>query len=406
MKSQLAKQPKTTAETGRQVVWSEASIELYGYIKADASYDTSRVDEGNYARWVESPGVDKGNDDEQFNLTARQSRFGLNISGPDIGSTKTTGRVEIDFYGGGPEYRANPMMRHAYLKVEWPKIDFSILAGQTSDTISPLFPNMLNYTVGWWAGNPGYRRPQVRFTKGFSLGKDVRFQLEVAPARTIGHNEPFNALVDTGEDAAFPSVQSRGSISFPLLTSKKTILGVSGHWGREEYDYDTAGHSVDIETWSANLDLTFPILDWLMFQGEFWTGRDLDAYLAGIGQGIVVVTDKNSYIIPLTTSGSTTPIAGTFLSAFGIAATGGWGALNCGPFGPWRINLGGGLDSPHDGDVPSKGRTQNVSVWGNVTYDITKAVQVGVELSYWNTKYKDLESGESIRVQTSMIYRF
>ena len=401
LKSELAKQGTPAAGAEKIPVWSTVSIQLYGYIKLDASYDTARVDEGNYIRSVESK---ETSDEDEFNMTARQSRFGLNLSGPDIAATKTSGKVEIDFYGGGTENKNVPMMRHAYLKVEWPKIDFGILAGQTSDTCSPLFPNTLNYVVGWWAGNPGYRRPQVRLTKGF--GKDVRFLIETAAARTIGHSEPFSDLVDTGEDAGFPSTQARCSLSFPLLTNKKTTLGVSGHYGKEEYEYVPGNENID--TWSVNLDVTLPIFDWLTFQGEVWRGEDLDSYLAGIGQGIVVRTDKKVYINP------PAKIEGTFISAYGIASTGGWGSFNCGPFGPWRLNVGAGIDDPNNKDIPitgagatkGNGKTQNVSVWGNVTYDIHKAVQVGVELSYWNTQYQEKSDGNDVRVQTSLIYKF
>ena len=48
---------------------------------------------------------------------------------------------------------------------------FTILGGQTWDVISPLNPRSLNYSVYWWAGNIGYRRPQVRLTKGMNFSR-------------------------------------------------------------------------------------------------------------------------------------------------------------------------------------------------------------------------------------------
>ena len=80
-------------------------------------------------------------------------------------------------------------MRHAYLKLDWPKSRFNIIAGQTSDVISPLYPQTVNYSVGWWTGNIGYRRPQLRFTKAMRINKDVDLKLEGAFARTIGRND-------------------------------------------------------------------------------------------------------------------------------------------------------------------------------------------------------------------------
>ena len=136
-------------------------VSLYGTIKLDAAYDTSSIDVGNFARWVESPAVE---DDDQFNLTARQTRLGLRLAGPETEALAASGRVEIDFYEGGEENKNRLMLRHAYMVVDWLEPDIELLAGQTSDLISPLVPMTLNYSVAWWAGNIGYRRPQARLT--------------------------------------------------------------------------------------------------------------------------------------------------------------------------------------------------------------------------------------------------
>ena len=61
-------------------LWSSLDIQFYGYIKADASYDDSRTTPGNFIVWVNSETTNK-NDDE-FNLTANQTRMGFNITGP------------------------------------------------------------------------------------------------------------------------------------------------------------------------------------------------------------------------------------------------------------------------------------------------------------------------------------
>ncbi|MHC4751100.1 MAG: DcaP family trimeric outer membrane transporter, partial [Planctomycetota bacterium] len=136
-------------------VWSNLDIQLYGYLKLDAAYDTSRTDNGNYAKWVEPENNNKN--DDQFNMTANQSRFGMKITGPENDLMSTSGRVEADFYGGGEENKPKLMLRHAYMKLDWPVDRFNIIAGQTSDVISPLFPSTVNYSVGWWTGNIGYR---------------------------------------------------------------------------------------------------------------------------------------------------------------------------------------------------------------------------------------------------------
>ena len=202
---------KTLARSPRQPVTSSLRAEVYGKIKADAAYDTQRVSTGDYIRWVESERYNSN--DNEFNLTANETRLGVKIFGPEDDTLRTSGLVEVDFFASDvPENKAEMFMRHAYLLLEWPNSRFSVLAGQTWDVISPLAPyqGSLNYSVAWWAGNIGYRRPQIRVTKAF--GQDVEYKLEAALARTIGRSSGFDPG-DTGEDAGFPTVQARASTS-------------------------------------------------------------------------------------------------------------------------------------------------------------------------------------------------
>lgn len=368
-------------EKEKPTISTKYPVELYGYIKLDAAYDTARTDNGNFPRWVLSEATN--DNDDEFNITARQSRFGLNFNGPDISSgTKTSGKVEVDFYEGGEENKNRLMMRHAYLQLEWPDTDFSLLAGQTTDLMSPLFPDTLNYSILWWSGNPGYRRPQLRLTKEFDVRDNSNFILQGALARTIGDTGTGFDPGDTGEDSGFPTLQGRAAYSFPLLTEKKTTVGISGHWGEEEYDIDNTGTSIDYDTWSGNIDLTLPVVKKLAFKGELWTGENLDTYFAGIGQGVNTTLQRE------------------------IGATGGWVALNLGPFNKWRFNFGGGVDNPDDDDLSDGSRSKNVSIFGNVLYDINESVQTGLEISHWKTDYKNMENGDSIRIQSSLIYKF
>mgnify|MGYP001766907716 CR=1 FL=1 len=356
------------------------SVELYGYIKLDAAYDTSRTDVGDFARWVmpEGPG---GHDDE-FNLTANQTRVGLNINGPEAGKIKTSGVVEIDFYSlEGGENKPQPMMRQAFLKLDWPEQDFSLLAGQTGDVISPLLPDTINYTVGWWVGNIGYRRPQFRMTKGFDLSGDLKLQMQGAFVRTIGHTTGYDPG-DSGEDAGFPTFQGRAALTFPAGEARKATVGLWGHWGQEEYDLDAAGRSAELSTYSIGLDAQIPLAKGVTLQGELWRGANVDAYLGGIGQGFNKATMEE------------------------ISGMGGWATLTLGPWKNFKFNLGGAVDDPVNRDLASGNRARNMMLLGNVYYNITSAVQVGLEVSPWWTRYINLEEGQSVRVQGTFIYRF
>src|SRR2546428_344657 len=80
--------------------------------------------------------------------------------GPDVAAlanAKTGGKLEVDFYNNGlagqSESREALRMRHAYLTMKWD--DFTLLAGQTADVISPIYPIVNNDLVMWGAGNLG-----------------------------------------------------------------------------------------------------------------------------------------------------------------------------------------------------------------------------------------------------------
>jgi len=370
---------------GKFPVLSGQEIELYGYIKLDAAWDSARSSNGNFARWVESEGG--RNNDDTFNVTARQTRLGMRLTDPGDHAVKTTGRVEVDFYGDGAENKPEAFMRHAYLQLEWPEHQFSILAGQTSDVISPLVPGTVNYTVLWWQGNIGYRRPQVRLTKGFDLTENVNLNTQVAVTRTIGRTNTLNGdrtdPGDTGEDHGLPGLQARAAVTFPLLDGKPTTVGVSGHFAKEEIDTDLRDSHQNVCSWSANLDVAMPVTGWMTIKGELFTGQDLDAYLGGIGQGVDMNTLKP------------------------IQSCGGWGAVGLGPWEKWRFNVGAGVDAVDGGDVTaSTARTVNRAIFGNVLYQITKNATVAFEVSHLHTEYKGLQPGDSVRLHSAFMYSY
>jgi len=376
-------QAETNGSLSPMIVWSDLDIQLYGYLKLDAAYDSSQTNNGNYAQWVERE--DNNDDDDQFNMTANESRFGMKINGTDDGAMKTSGRVEVDFYGGSNENKSHLMMRHAYMKLDWPEDRFNIIAGQTSDVISPLFPSTVNYSVGWWTGNIGYRRPQIRLTKELGFETGGYLKLEGALARTIGRDDAIGGT-ESGEDAGFPTFQGRASLTLPMFGAKEATIGLSGHWGEEEYDLAVNGRDNEFTTWSLNLDYTQPICSKVQIKAELFTGENLDAYLGGIGQGVTTTAGLNQYKE--------------------IGSKGGWIAAGLGPWGNKRFNVGVAMDDVDRGDVNDGSRTLNRSVFGNVYCALNKQTDVAFELSHWRTDYRGPGDGDSLRVQTSLIYKF
>jgi len=373
----------------KKVVWSNLDVQIYGFIKADASYDSSRTTPGNYVVWVNSEAMNKS--DNEFNLTANETRLGMRINGPQDDHFHAAGRIEFDFYGSNAaENKAKIQMRHAYLQMDWPNRHLSILAGQTSDVFSPLNPSTLNYTVLWDAGNIGYRRPQIRLTKDMTLDSDIKLELQGAVARTIGTTSAITGS-ESGEDAGFPSVQGRVGLNFPWLNDKPTKVGLSGHWGEEEYDIATSGAHKKFHSWSVNLDIEQPINDWLNIKGELFSGENLNTYFGGIGQGIRPIKDANGV---------------TINHGNEITSKGGWVAIGLGPWDNWCFNIGAGIDDVDAADVNVGDRVLNCCVFGNAIYAFNEHAKVGFELSHWRTEYRGPGDADSLRAQASFIYSF
>ena len=255
-----------------------------------------------------------------------------------------------------------------------------MLAGQTSDVISPLNPTTLNYVVAWWSGNIGYRRPQVRLSRTFDLG-GASLVLRGAAARTIGDDFVAADPGDSGSAAGRPTVQGLAGLSIPM-GGRSLSFGAYAHRGDENLGDDLGGESLEIASSSWGAYLEIPMGPFTL-SGEGWAGSNMDDYFGGIGQGIVVVDN----------------------SATAVSTKGGWGQLG------WRgsnvrINAGYGIDDPEDDDLTFSQRSQNSSMWGNVIKDFGGGLQVGLEYSRWKTQYTSLLEGTSSRVQGSVIYTF
>lgn len=353
----------------------------------DAAYDTAKVYTGNLAAWVES-GKDNPHD-PQWSLSGNSTRLGANLSGPANGELRVTGKFEADFSGGGAENQPNPRLRHAYVNALWVDSDTALLAGQTWDLVGSLIPPILNAGIFNCAGNIGYRHPQLRVTKGFKLAEQERLELAAALSRSIGETDAFDPpnYQDTGRDARFPTLQYRAAYSRPLWVEKApATVALSGHYGQEEWDTNAAGNHVTLHSYSTVLELDLPLTAAWSLAGEAFTGQNLDDFWGGIKQGV---------------NG-----AGTANPA-GIKAYGGWCALK------YKLNprttcaFGAAQDNPRDSDLgTATQKTRNSVGFANVIYKPVPPLQLGLELSQWETDYLGQASGHATRVQTSVIYSF
>lgn len=368
----------------KKLAWTKGDFKIvpYGYLWGSMIYDTSRIFPGPYALWAYSP--DQHGEDA-FIVDVRRTRLGVNIDGPRIpffDCAKSGGKVEIDFHGSFvTENKASVLLRHAY----WEVADHNskLLMGQTWDVISPLYPSVLNYSVGWDGGNIGYRRAQLRYerylkfsdvsmlTAQFSVNQDVISDFTTTAGVT---REPTDWPVLEGRLAW--TLGHRGKNCNPV------VFGVSGHIGEQGFDFTDdvpaavnpnnlpAQDDVRVQTWSFNVDFKVPITDRLDVKGEYFTGSNLGTFLGGIGQGVCPCVRE------------------------GVRSRGGWFDIGYKWTPRLQSHFGYGLDDPIDSEL-FFGRVYNQFFFANIAYDLTKQFNMGFEVSSWKTLYRETRAGRS-----------
>ena len=246
--------PEGASKLSENVQWSEfvagkSRFKIYGFLRADAIFDDSRPGAGaNSANATlipayilnENPaavaGLATGGNNavnnaptanaRDFTVHPRLTRLGLDFTGPEIESlwgAKTGGKLEIDFYNlpaGAAESREFPRLRHAYL---------SLLAGQTSDLISPSPPVVNPDFVMWGAGNLGDRRPQFRLAYTPQLGAGTLFTQSLVGMTGADDNLSGGGL-RAGEASALPLRVGHGGTGLQLLEERAQggVIGVAG----------------------------------------------------------------------------------------------------------------------------------------------------------------------------------
>lgn len=177
--------PQTAQPTKQVLTKSGAEFNLYGYIRADASYQMK----GASTMYNNISGVPLENTPEesaqkdQVHSTVNVTRFGLNFKTPtavgDVG-----GKLEMDFFGAAT--RDQFRIRHAYLTFDkW-------LIGQTWSTfIAPeYYPETID--AGTFVGSALLRSPLVRYSDNITA--NTSFAISVEDPKYTATTDPDNKM--------------------------------------------------------------------------------------------------------------------------------------------------------------------------------------------------------------------
>ncbi len=371
-------------------VWADEKpsfdVNWYGYVKLDAAYDQNPTSHGNFAMWANPVGQE--DDDAQFNMTHKQSRFGFAAVGKNLGDVNVSGKVELDLYGSaGGENKASVLFRHAFFTVR--SQGFELLAGQTWDLISPLNPSTVNYPVLWGCGNTQYRRPQVRLSYQAQTGDNTSVTVAGGFFRTIGSDDDpafsFSLALgeeddktDDGTDAGIPSFQTGVDVNHKFESGSSLRVGVAGLWGRLNAETNM-GNKEQYDSWGVFGHFQFALASGVGVSAEAFSGSNLGSYMGGI-------TNTNR--------------------VEGLKAYGGWGSLWFKPVPKVKFSFGAGVDNPDDEELSTGNRSYNQAYFGNVSYSPVAPVTLAFEVSHWRTDYIEGDRAKVVRAQSAFILNF
>lgn len=339
----------------------DVSVKFYGHVKGDVSYDTSDTRLGSSTRWVNVEDQNKP-DDGQFNITAKQTRLGVNLQGSEEDEIQSSARVEVDFFAAGtPENNGMFRMRHAYVSLDWVDKDMSLIVGQTSDVFSPLVMPTIDHTTIWESGDVGFRRNQVQLFRGIDVGSTHRVEIQVAGTRVMG-----------AEDVGRPGVQARLSFSFPASGDQDATIGVSALRATEAGSTDANARAID---------LSIPLGRSTRFTAEAFGGENLDAYAGNIGVPSVI-------------------------PGMELEATGYWAAINHTLSDVTSINVGFGRERNEHEGLAAGTRVSNSTAFANVNHKVNPATTVSFEAAQHSTEYQADDSYDDLRLQFSLKFSF
>jgi hypothetical protein len=315
-----------------------------------------------------------GQNTPTFEAHAKSTCLGAALAGPEILGLQSGGLFLTYLYGEQFEadrYGFYVVRAYGELKNEY--VRFAI--GLNGDVINPLSPTTINFNAGNLAGNLGYYRAQFRVERYFHFSESAQVTAQFALSNPVTTSfADFDQLpAHLLEDNGWPNVEGRVAIG---LGEKRAIggellrpfeIGISGLVGQLRRTDFLGNHILD--TWAFGADARMALGERFGVKGEFFTGQAIGNYNAAI---LLVNNDL-----------------------FGpVRSTGGWGEF----YVYWNpclhSHFGYGIDDPLDSTVTAGLATpkpiRNDFFFGNIIWDVTKNLEVGFEVSRWETSYANI----------------
>lgn len=218
-------------------------------------------------------------------LTARQSKFGMQLFQRLDDKTTVRGHAEVDFFGlhenGGPAgvVQTTPRLRLAYGAFQHGAME--LRGGQDWSVVTPRVPTSaghMSVVLHSFGGAIWNRLPQLTLRHAHKLG-DNSFGAALSVVRShsgdaaqaIGRFEGS----EPGTASQTPAAQARFYFQHPVFE-----LGLAGHFANEKYA--TVNGDADVASWLGSADLQLTLKP-VVIAGQGYCGENINGLFSRAG---------------------------------------------------------------------------------------------------------------------------
>jgi hypothetical protein len=347
LRAQVAEMAQVKVESA-----SRMPVKVFGTIHTNAFANSAAANWLDAPNLVNAPPPDGHNG--SFSATLRQTRIGLTMDGPALGSARSNATMAVDFFGGIPGFVTGqvmglPRLLVAFARLEGPRT--AVEVGQDHMILAPVDPTSLAsfaFPALFRSGNLYLRAPQVRVEHAIGSHLGVMGGI-VAPigGDVPGEDYRFVPQAFAGERSRRPGVQARvAAKAGDRDTDRHADIGVSGHYGWERRTARLA------RSFAAAVDFSVR-LDRVGAAGEFFVGENIDAFGGGAG--------------------------------LDARTRGGWAEVQLHAGERVSFAAGAGLDRIRGLRPPTLPRHRNRSAYGTTIFSLTPEIQAAFEYHWLAT---------------------
>lgn len=343
-----------------------AEVNLYGYIRADASYQAKGASTmyNNISAVPLEHTAEEAQQKDRLHSTVNVTRLGLNFKTPsDAG--EVGGKLEMDFFGGAT--RDQFRIRHAYITLDqW-------LIGQTWSTfIAPeYYPETVD--AGTFVGGALQRSPMLRYSDKLSANTSFAVAIE---------DPKYTATSDPDNEMRMPALVGRLNHKFDngSLLSGRTFMAEKKTSTDKEW------------AWGVGLGGKYQLSPQTFLKADYYHVK---------GDGRFLLWANNSYVIDdqnnIQSNEFDTISAGiTHQFNSQLRSTLGYGYMKA-------------KDDNRFAEIQKSNLTQNKELWQgwiNAMYNPYKPITLGVEYVYGERETFDGRNGIDNRVNMMATYDF